>query len=171
MRSRVLLSVLIIGLAVPVFANNICVVDMQQIVSESQIGKKAQGTLTALQKTKEAEIKVLREELGSVQKLFNDRASQDTTGDYDAYVSLVASNRLLEAAKARVMQAQEDANALVQNTQLELVQGMEKEIVAVVTQIAGEEGYTIVLDKNSSVVKYASTTADITALVLAQLAE
>jgi outer membrane protein len=156
---KALIFLIIFGFSVPSFANTqikLANIDMQRVLANTSGGKRVK--------------QILQEEMNAKQKLI--QANQTSLkGKKDAFEkdSLMwgPSKKLEEQKKleTEMMEFQSMVNKAdgeIQRRQVELMQPVLIDIKRVVTQIAQEKRFDLVIEKNSSGVLYSANAQDIT---------
>lgn len=143
--------------------SNIAVINTQQIVAESETGKRALEGLRALQEQKEQEGRTRQEELNELRNRLN-----------EGRLSL-AEDKLRELqdeleTKARELRRfQEDAASELEKRQTEVLGEIEQKVMPIINQIGQEEGYSMIFRKFESGLVYVDDAVDITQQVIERL--
>ena len=170
-KGRVLLNVTALALVLvfslaftaPVWAQgaiSVAVIDSDRIVRESTRGKAALSTLKAAQDKHIAEMKVMKSEIDAVKKRIE-----------EGRMSL-SEDRLRELAKdyedkgIQLRRYQEDAEIDLNKKQAQALQGIEKDVLAIIKKVGDEKGYTLIFSKFNSGLVYATPAVDITNEIL-----
>ncbi|MCB1054098.1 MAG: OmpH family outer membrane protein [Acidobacteria bacterium] len=144
-------------------STKVAVIDVQQILAQSQSGKTAQAEIERLQAAKRTELEGRSQELAALKK----RAEEGTLS--------LAEDKLAELQKEyedkaiAFKRAQDDANRELQKKGDALMADIEKKILPVISKIGDEEGYTLIFNKYQSGLLYADDAIDITAKVITRL--
>ncbi|MFO0416916.1 MAG: OmpH family outer membrane protein [Pseudomonadota bacterium] len=141
----------------------IAVVDVQKVVSESIIGKAAKNNL-------EGEIKKAKVKLANLQSDF-----EKSRADLEKQASVLSEKALAERREGLVKK-QRDAQKLFQETQTQLAKKNEEEIRkvleeirAVVEDVADDRDFEFVFEKDRQAVVFAADRIDITSEVIKRL--
>jgi outer membrane protein len=153
---RGLILSVILFCAVPVFAQApaIGVIDVQKVVRESEIGKKALADVKALTDKKQQEI---NQRQGSIQ------AMQDKLDKQKDILSADAQEKLrsdINKGMTDLRRFREDSEAEIQNRLSVALKGLEEKVVPIIQKMGSEKGYSIILTKDALI--YASPKNDIT---------
>jgi outer membrane protein len=153
---RGLILSVILFCAVPVFAQTpaIGVIDVQKVVRESEIGKKALADVKALTDKKQQEI---NQRQGSIQ------AMQDKLDKQKDILSADAQEKLrsdINKGMTDLRRFREDSEAEIQNRLSVALKGLEEKVVPIIQKMGSEKGYSIILTKDALI--YASPKNDIT---------
>lgn len=136
------------------------VVDLQRILMESTAGKKAKKELNDFYEQKKKELNKKEEELKNLQKelerkmtVLDEKTKREKQIEFE--------NKRLEF----LQDAQESDKALKEKD-AELTQSIIKDVQDIVDEVAEEEGYTFVFEKNEGGLLYYDKVYDITDVVL-----
>ncbi len=139
------------------------VVDMDRVMVESEMGKAEQtnidrlkGERTALINTKQKELEALEEQIRNASLSWSDEKREEQTRQY-------------ESKRIELRRLNEDATRDVQAEFNRSLNKLQKAALEVTGVIGREKGYTVVLEKNTLPVLYASETIEITAEVILRL--
>jgi outer membrane protein len=137
------------------------VINMQQILSESEAGKKAEESLAGKMDELRAKFKKDEDKLIALQQEIEKKSS--------AWSDEMKQEKGIEFQKMRrdLQVEQEDANLELKKFREEKVGPILKELQAVVKKYAGKNGYTIILPHN--VVLYSGTGVEITDNIIKEL--
>lgn len=141
----------------------VAVINTEQILVESQTGKKAIAELKKLQDAKEAELKAKEQEIRDLQvKLNEGRLSL-------AQDKLEELQKQMEEKTIAGRRLQDDANRELGKKRDELLGGVDQKVMPLINQIGKEMGYTLIFRKFESGLIYADEAVDITKLVITRL--
>lgn len=141
----------------------IAVINTEQILLESQAGKKALADLKKIQEQKEAEIQRQQKDILDLrQKMDAGRLSlaQDKLAEME--------KQLGEKVKVAT-RMQEDANAELTQKKEEILGAVDQRVMPVINQLGKELGYTLIFRKFESGLIYADEGVDITPSVIKRL--
>jgi outer membrane protein len=141
----------------------IAVINTEQILVESQAGKKAIADLKKLQEGKEAELKAKEQEIRDLQTKLNEgrlSLAQDKIDEMQKQLEekVIAGRRL-----------QDDANRELGKRRDELLGAVDQRVMPLINQIGKEMGYTLIFRKFESGLIYADEAVDITKMVITRL--
>jgi Skp family chaperone for outer membrane proteins len=141
----------------------IAVINTEQILLDSQTGKKALADLKKVQDQKEAELNAKQEEIKVLQaKIDSGRLSlaQDKLADLEKQLEdkVIAGRRL-----------QDDANRDLNKKKDDVLGSVDQRVMPVITQLGKEMGFTLIFRKFESGLIYADDAIDITPLVIQRL--
>ena len=141
----------------------VAVINTEQILLESQAGKKAVAELKKIQDQKEAELNAKQEEIKSLQgKIDSGRLSlaQDKLADLEKQLEdrVIAARRL-----------QDDANRDLNKRKDDVLGGIDQRVMPVINQLGKEMGFTLIFRKFESGLIYADEAIDITPMVIQRL--
>jgi outer membrane protein len=135
-------------------------VDIQRAVNESNAGKEAKKAITKdvekfqhIAADKQKELQTLKESL--------DKQALMLTPDARANKEKEYQNKLREFQRWG-----EDTQNEVNQKRMEIERNISAALIKVIQKIGADEGYTVILEKNESIVLYASKTIDITDRVI-----
>jgi len=135
-------------------------VDIQRAVNESNAGKEAKKAITKdvekfqhIAADKQKELQTLKESL--------DKQALMLTPDARANKEKEYQNKLREFQRWG-----EDTQNEVNQKRMEMERNISVALIKVIQKIGADEGYTVILEKNESIVLYASKTIDITDRVI-----
>jgi outer membrane protein len=135
-------------------------IDFQKVLNESDIGKKAKSDLESLVRSKQS---VIDEKGRIIDKMKSDLEKQASVLSEDAKKSKEEELEKLAREYQRLVQ---DSQTEVKKKELELTDGIIKEIREVVENIGEEEGYTLIMEKGGGIVLYCRKDNDITDAVM-----
>lgn len=141
----------------------IAVINTEQILVESQTGKKAIAELKRLQDAKEAELKAKEQELRDLQTKLNEgrlSLAQD---------KIVELEKQMEEKTIAGRRLQDDANRELGKKRDELLGAVDQKVMPLINQIGKEMGYTAIFRKFESGLIYADDSVDITKMVIVRL--
>jgi outer membrane protein len=138
-------------------------VDIREIMTKSELGKKATGELSksveknrAKIQPKEAELKKLKDELEKQKSILTESAMKEKEMAYQK--------------KLRDYQLQiKDSNDELQAEEQELTKKLIPEVLKVIRVIGEREKYTLILDVSTSPIAYYAKENDLTARVVEEL--
>ena len=141
------------------------IVDLNRAVNESAQGKKAQSEMTALVKEKQ---EALDEKGKAVEKLKSEIEKQGT-----AMSAAARKNKEddLERLTREYQRALADSQTEVRKKESEITGNIVKELRKIINDVANEEKYDLVLDKNPALVAFADKGIDITDKVIKKFDE
>lgn len=141
----------------------IAIIDVQAVLSTSQIGKQADAEMRKLQDQKRDDLQAKQKEIQDLQKKIADgRLSLSE----DALKNLQDQ---LEEKTTAARRFQDDARRELQKKQDELLKGLEGKIMPVINALGKEQGYTMIFRKFESGLVYADDALDITSSVIQRL--
>ena len=141
----------------------IAVINTEQILLDSQTGKKALADLKKVQDQKEAELNAKQEEIKALQaKIDSGRLSlaQDKLADLE---------KQLEDKVISARRLQDDANRDLNKKKDDVLGSVDQRVMPVITQLGKEMGFTLIFRKFESGLIYADDALDITTLVIQRL--
>jgi outer membrane protein len=149
--------------AAPAGPIKIAVINTEQILLESQTGKKALADLKKVQDQKEAELNAKQEEIKALQaKIDSGRLSlaQDKLADLEKQLEdkVIAGRRL-----------QDDASRDLNKRKDDVLGGIDQRVMPVINQLGKELGFTLIFRKFESGLIYADEAIDITPMVIQRL--
>lgn len=139
------------------------VINTQEIVFESDTGKKALEEIQALQQQRQQEVEAKQAEITELRNRLNEgrlSLSED---------KLTELQSELETKLRDLRRFQEDAAAELEKKRSEVLSGIEQQVMPVINQIGEENGYTMIFRKFESGLLYVDETVDITAQVIERL--
>ncbi|GMU19747.1 MAG: hypothetical protein AMXMBFR12_09390 [Candidatus Babeliales bacterium] len=150
------------------------VINVQQIVMESDAGKAAVAELQKKQQALEAQFQQLGNEMKTLQADL-----EKTRNDYMAKRSLMSSDaqmkeekkirdieRKIEELNAKAQRMMQDARNEMQMAEMQLMQPLMQEQIEVITAWAKEKNLTMVIDESSGRVIYKKDSLDATKEVI-----
>ena len=162
---RVISLLLFILLCIPVSSLavdtvKIGCVDFQRVLNESEAGKKAKADLEVLVKSKQSTI----DEKGKViEKMKADIEKQASVLSGEAKKS---KEEELEKILREYQRLVQDSQAEVKKKELDLTDGIIKDIRQLVEKMGEENGYTLIIEKTGGMVLYSSKDIDLTDVVI-----
>ena len=139
----------------------IATVDVQLVILESKMGKKAKGKVEAERDLKQKELTAREEDTSKMQKELEKQSS---------ILSEAARKEKQDAIDKKVRDLRriyEDFNRDLQKKETELIRDLLKDITAVVRDYGKTKGYTLILEKGQSAILYSSDQIDITKEIIA----
>ncbi|HEX2253460.1 MAG TPA: OmpH family outer membrane protein [Thermoanaerobaculia bacterium] len=143
--------------------NKIGLIDTQQILRTSTVGKQAAEQLRQLTETKSQEGQAKQTELQALQQRLQE-GRRSLSEDKLAELQKQVEDKAIELRRF-----QDDANRELEKRQEELFGNIDRQVMPVINQIAQEQGYDLIFRKFESGLLYASDTIDITAEVIRRL--
>jgi len=135
-------------------------VDIQKAVNESNAGKDAKKAITKevekfqrLIGDKQKELQTMKESLEKQAPMLTPDARATREKDYQ--------NKLREFQRWG-----EDTQNEINQTRMEIERNISMGLLKVIQKVGAEEGYTLILEKNETIVLFASKTIDITDRVI-----
>ena len=139
------------------------VIDVQEIVTESETGKKVFAQLESFGKDKQTELDGKRKEIEDLRAKLE--AGKNTLAE--AKVKEMAEQ--IEQKGIALDRALDDAKREFGRRQQELLGQIEQKVLPIITQIGKEGAYTFIFRKFDSGLIYAEETSDITKVVIQKL--
>ncbi len=141
----------------------IAVIDTEQILRESQAGKKALADLKKLQEAKENELKARQQEIKELQtKAADGRLSlaEDKLRELEKQLEdkVIAARRLQDDATRELNKRRDEVLALV-----------DAKVMPIINQVGKEGGYTMIFRKFESGLIFVDEAVDITPQVIQRL--
>jgi outer membrane protein len=141
----------------------IAVINTEQILLESQAGKKAIADLKKVQEQREAELNAKQEEIKALQaKIDSGRLSltQDKLAEMEKQLEdkVIAGRRL-----------QDDASRDLNKRKDDVLGAVDQRVMPIINQIGKEQGFTLIFRKFESGLIYADEAIDITPMVIQRL--
>jgi len=162
---RVISLLLFILLCIPVSSLavdtvKIGCVDFQRVLNESEAGKKAKADLEVLVKSKQSTI----DEKGKViEKMKADIEKQASVLSGEAKKS---KEEELEKILREYQRLVQDSQAEVKKKELDLTDGIIKDIRQLVEKMGEEGGYTLIMERTGGMVLYSTKDIDLTDTVI-----
>lgn len=151
------LAVIFLAMALPASAQqNIAVIDVQRVVTESDPGKQALQKLKELQDAKIDQGRALQQELAAMQEQMS---KQRFTLSEERLAEL---SKQMEDAQIALQRFQDDAERELDESRRRELGGLEGRIIPVINEIGAERGFTLIFNKFQSGLVYADETVDIT---------
>ncbi|MFO7867496.1 MAG: OmpH family outer membrane protein [Candidatus Aminicenantes bacterium] len=142
------------------YAQNIGVVNSQEILERSQEGEKVMAQLQEEEKRNQAELSRRDEEIAQLQKKLN---TQRLTLTPEALRSLQSD---LENKRTERQRFAEDINRQMNELAARLFQKIQNEVLPIIETIGKEKNLDIIFDLSGSGAIYVSPTVDLTAEVI-----
>ncbi|MFQ5525390.1 MAG: OmpH family outer membrane protein [Thermoanaerobaculia bacterium] len=163
-------AALLVTLAGPVMVSaqvapgpKVAVINVVQLLEESQPGKKGIEDLKALQKAKADE----RDAMQAEAKELQEKISQ---GQFSLSEDKLAElQRQLEQKTIDLRRFNDDANRELQDKQTAMLQQIQNLVMPIIEAVGREGGYTMIFNKFESGLVYANETIDITSQVMERL--
>lgn len=160
MKKLFLLFILIL----PVYLSaEVCVVDLQQVLSESKAGQAAKSQLESRFKKGKADIDQKKENLRAAQEKIK---QQSALLSEDALQKKVKELRTQEMQLAKEMQDYQEKFTKDNNSK---INGIMEKVRSILAGLAKEKGASVVIEKNDVFVLYAKPELDLTADVIKRL--
>jgi len=151
------LVVIVLAMALPASAQqNIGVIDVQRVVTESDPGKQALQKLKELQDAKIDQGRALQQELAAMQEQMS---KQRFTLSEERLAELT---KQMEDAQIALQRFQDDAERELDESRRRELGGLEGRIIPVINEIGAERGFTLIFNKFQSGLVYADEAVDIT---------
>jgi len=151
------LVAIVLAVALPASAQqNIAVIDVQRVVTESDPGKQALQKLKELQDAKIDQGRALQQELASLQEQMS---KQRFTLSEERLAEL---NKQMEDKQIALQRFQDDAERELDESRRRELGGLEGRIIPVINEIGTERGFTLIFNKFQSGLVYADEAVDIT---------
>jgi len=136
------------------------VIDVQRLLTESDVGKKALDDLKTLGEAKQQEALALQSEIEDLRKRLTEgrlSLSEEKIAELEKQGEerLIAFNRF-----------QDDADRELQKARLEAFDVIEKRVIPIIDSVGREFGYTAIFNKFQSGLLFAQEHVDITSVVL-----
>jgi len=157
----VVLGVLLVA---PVFAQtappaaqsvmSVAVIDVQKVVQESNVGRKALAEVKAIKDQKQKEIDARQDSIQAMQEKLE---KQKDILSPDAQEKL---NSDMQKAITDLRRYKEDSEADIQNRLNEALQNMEKQVLPIIQKLGNDKGYSVIISKDALI--YYSGKNDIT---------
>jgi len=138
----------------------IAYVDIQRAVNESNAGKEAKKVITKDVEKFQRQIADKQKELQSIKESFEKQALM-LTPDARANKEKEYQNKLREFQRWG-----EDSQNEINQKRAEMERNISIALIKVIQKMGGDEGYTVILEKNENIVLYASKAIDITDRVI-----
>ncbi len=139
------------------------VIDVQEIVTESETGKKVFQQLETFGKDKQTELDGKRKEIDDL------RAKLDAGKNTLAEAKVKEMAEQIEQKGIALDRALDDAKRDFNRRQQELLGQIEQKVLPIITQLGREGGYTFIFRKFDSGLIYADEATDVTKQVIAKL--
>jgi len=138
-------------------AERVGYINVQKIVSNSNMGKQAAAEIAKLRDEENARIKPLNDELNSLKIAFND-SRQKTDASESDLMSMLETIQLKDKQLKRLI---DDAKELIARKDRELVAEILRKVDPILARIAKKNGYTVII-KDSNALAYLDPGADLT---------
>ena len=138
----------------------VAIIDVQQVVTQSDPGKEALGKLKAIQDAKLAEGQALQQELETLRDQFN-KQRFTLTEEKLADLSKEIENKGIDLKRF-----QDDAQRELDDARRRELGGLEQRIMPVIDEVGKEMGLTLIFNKFQSGLVYADEAVDITSDVI-----
>lgn len=135
-------------------------VDMQKAIQNVEAGKKAKSTLEKEITSKKKEIDT---EQAAVEKMFNEFKKQSLVMNEEARAKKEGEIR---ERGAKLQEAKYKAQQDLQRREQELTEPIVTKIRALITEVAKQKGYQMVLEKNENTVLYSQEKDDLTSEII-----
>ena len=156
-----MLAVIMMALTLPAAAqNNVAVIDVQRVVTESDPGKEVMQKLRVLSDAKAQEGQTLQQDMAALQDQFN---KQRFTVSEQRQAEM---SKEIEDKQISIRRFQDDAQRELQEAQRRELGGLEERILPIINQVGQAQGYTLIFNKFQSGLVYADETVDITDQVI-----
>ncbi len=145
-------------------AQQVAIIDIQAAIARSKDGQAAIRDLQDKFAPKRVELENQQREISDLQ---NQLRNQEKTLSADAQIKL---RRTLDDKIRKLNRDNEDATAEFQQAQQDVINGIGRKILGVISEHAQENGFSLVLDISSpqNPVLYANATIDITQAIIEQ---
>ena len=143
-------------LTVPVFAQtgSIAVIDVQKVVSNSEVGKKALGEVKAVKDKKQAEIdrqqnslQAMQDKLDKEKDILSPEAQEKRRND-------------IQKAFTDLKRYREDSEQEIQGRLATALKGMEDQVLPIIQKLGTDRGYSLIVSKDQVI--YYNGKVDIT---------
>lgn len=144
-------------------APKVAVINVVQLLEDSDAGKKGIEDLKALQKKK-------TDERSALQQKVQDLRSRITEGKFSlAEDKLADLEKELEDKLIELQRFNDDANRELQKEQEKMLLAIQNQVMPIINAVGEENGYTMIFNKFESGLVYADDAIDITAEVMVRL--
>jgi outer membrane protein len=138
----------------------VAVIDIQQVVTDSDAGKEALGKLQKLQEAKIAEGRALQEQLDALrEQLSKQRFTLTET-------KVAELNKQIEDKGIEMRRFQDDAQRELDEARRTALGALEQRILPVIDEVGKERGLTLIFNKFQSGLVFADEAVDITTEVV-----
>lgn len=170
MKKVILAVIAIAALAIPSFAqtaapSRVAVINVQKVLTDSNVGKAATEQLKKMQDEREAQMKRLTDELS---KLESDISSKKMSLSED---KLADMQKQYNDKKVALQRFAQDAQAELDAAQDKALGQIEKDLMPVINQVGKEMGFAAIFNKYQSGLVYASEAIDITDVIVKRFNE
>lgn len=153
------LCVFALFLVVPVFAQaqqppTIAVIDVQRVVQQSEVGKKALNDIKLYKDQKQKEIDQRQDAI---------QGMQDKLDKQKDILSPDAQDKLrsdINKSMTDLRRFQEDSSTDIQNRLNDALENMEKQVLPIIQKLGTDRGYTIIISKDALI--YYNGKSDVT---------
>ena len=152
----VMAAALVLAFVAPAAAQNLAVIDVQRVVTESDPGKDALNRLRTLQEEKIAEGQNLQQELDALRDQFT---KQRFTLAEDKLEEL---NGQIEDRTIALQRFEDDAKRALEEARRTYLGRLEESIMPIINEVGKERGFTLIFNKFQSGLVYADEGVDIT---------
>lgn len=152
----VMAAALVLAFVAPAAAQNLAVIDVQRVVTESDPGKDALNRLRTLQEEKIAEGQNLQQELDALRDQFT---KQRFTLAEDKLEEL---NGQIEDRTIALQRFEDDAKRALEEARRTYLGRLEESIMPIINEVGKERGFTLIFNKFQSGLVYADEAVDIT---------
>ncbi len=152
----VMAAALVLAFVAPAAAQNLAVIDVQRVVTESDPGKDALNRLRMLQEEKIAEGQNLQQELDALRDQFT---KQRFTLAEDKLEEL---NGQIEDRTIALQRFEDDAKRALEEARRTYLGRLEESIMPIINDVGKERGFTLIFNKFQSGLVYADEAVDIT---------
>lgn len=138
--------VLAVLMVAPVFAQGqgpIAVIDVQRVVQQSVVGKKALDDIKVVKDQKQKEID---QRQGSILAMQDKLEKQKDILSPDAQEKLRSD---IQRAGTELRRFQEDSQTDIQNRLNNALESMEKQVLPIITKLGMDRGYSIIISKDA----------------------
>ncbi|MEM7481835.1 MAG: OmpH family outer membrane protein [Acidobacteriota bacterium] len=164
---RLLLAALIVALVVPVAASaqemKYAVIDTEEVLRSSAVGKAALAELQTLQEAKQTEGEALAKEIQDLQKRITE--GQLSLAD-DKLAELETE---FEQKGIALRRFQDDANRELNKKREEVLGKIDQQVMPLIASYGQEQGYAMIFRKYESGLVFASDEVDITQDIIQRL--
>lgn len=141
----------------------VAVINTEQVLLESQTGKKALEELRKLREAKEAEGKALQQEAEDLRKRLSEgrlSLAEDKIAELE---------QQLEEKGIALRRFQDDASRELNKRRDEVLAGIDRQVIPIISQVGREGGYAMIFRKFESGLVFASDEIDITPEIISRL--
>lgn len=141
----------------------VAVINTEQVLLESETGKRALEELRELQEAKEAEGQALQQEVEELRKRLSEgrlSLAEDKIAELE---------RQLEEKGIALRRFQDDASRELNKRRDEVLAGIDRKVIPIISQVGEEGGYSMIFRKFESGLVFASDEIDITGEIIRRL--